>query len=318
MPSRIKIRGIYSTALTRMALDGGHLVVEPSARLCGLFGLSDHPGPPELFIQNKEDLQGIELSGEPERVTQFLTYLQERLLDALLLRLESLDDSKGWVKAYIEFPGASKQTLDEIRATVCPTVSRHHLLRIIDSDLLNKVERALENRPHERGAIEQQCFQQAIFAPLQKQGAVKLEHARPSGKPMRPREGVILSAERNRICFKRTFSGGRYDGLDLPIERGDYGVTEVEEGSWFLKHSYHAKDGRLKGEYCNINTPVEFYPYGARYVDLEVDVVRPATGQPVLLDREKLSMLHTEGRISKMLEEKALQVADELMQTLRC
>lgn len=81
-------------------------------------------------------------------------------------------------------------------------------MEIVDSDLLNKVEQSLEHRPDQREAIEQQCFQQAIFTPLQKQGAVKPEHARPSGKPMRPREGVILSAEHTNIPFKRTFSGG--------------------------------------------------------------------------------------------------------------
>lgn len=37
----------------------------------------------------------------------------------------------------------------------------------------------------------------------------------------------------------------------------------------FKAHSYHAKDGKLKGKYCNINTPVELYPYGKKATTLQ-------------------------------------------------
>ena len=50
------------------------------------------------------------------------------------------------------------------------------------------------------------------------------------------------------MVFHRSFSEGRYDGLDLPIERGDYGLTEVKEGSWIVKHSYYSMEKELKGD----------------------------------------------------------------------
>jgi probable ribonuclease FAU-1 len=146
---------------------------------------------------------------------------------------------------------------------------------------------------------------------------VRVEHVRPSGKSMRPREGVLVNATPDTILFRRSFlKGGHYDGLDIPIQTGDYGLTTIQEGAWFIKHAYYNKDDRLIGEYYNVNTPVELYPFGARYLDLEVDVVRKADGKPLLLDREKLALLSRRGAIGSALESKTMAVAGELMRTL--
>ena len=134
---------------------------------------------------------------------------------------------------------------------------------------------------------------------------------------MRPREGVLVSADARGFVFRRAFSKGRYDGLDAPIQEGDYGLTEIKEGAWHLKHSYYTKEHKLIGEYFNINTPVELYPYGARYLDLEVDVVCRSGEKPFLLDREKLALLSRNGCISSDLEKRAVAVAEDLLQTLQ-
>jgi len=127
----------------------------------------------------------------------------------------------------------------------------------------------------------------------------------------------LLEAKGNQILVKRSFSQGRYDGLDLPIEEGDYSLTEVQEGAWYVKHAYYSKGGRLKGEYYNINTPVELYPYGARYLDLEIDVVRRVGGKPSIVDREDLALLAKDGGIGAGLEKKALEVAEGLLEKLK-
>jgi predicted RNA-binding protein associated with RNAse of E/G family len=58
---------------------------------------------------------------------------------------------------------------------------------------------------------------------------------------------------------------------------------------------------------------VELYPYGARYLDLEVDVVHRAGEEPFLIDREKLAMVCRSGCISEELGKKALAVAEGLL-----
>ncbi len=94
---------------------------------------------------------------------------------------------------------------------------------------------------------------------------------------------------------------------------GDYGLTEAREGAWYVKNTYFSKEGKLKGEYYNVNTPVELYPFGARYIDLEIDVVRRAGERAFIVDREKLDLLAKEGKISRQLAEKAVEVADLLV-----
>jgi len=317
MPLRVKIRGSYSTAITRLLLDHNYPVVDPSSKLCERFGLAADKAPADVEIRDKHDRQGIELVGEPERVTQFLTFLQEHLTDVVLLQLEPLEQPENLVKAIIEFPADSKQALDQARSNVCSTLARHHRLRVINSHKLDVFEDSLAKHPEKRGLLEQQSFREMIMLPLEKVGVFKLEHIRAAGRRIRPREGIIVDAGEHHVIFKRSFSAGRYDGLDLPIEKGDYGLTEIQEGAWSVRHSYFSKGKTLKGEYYNINTAVELYPYGARYLDLEVDIVRRAGEQPIMIDREKLAILVHEGRISKTLETKAMEAAEELMKSLR-
>lgn len=316
MSSRIRVRGIYSTALTRLLLVGGYQVVEPSSRILERFGLENIPGPWDISVMDRDDLQGIDLCGQPEKLCQFLTFLQERLVDATLLEFGPSEEDDNLVRARVEFPGATKGVLDELRGTVVPTLKRHHRLRIAEVKGLGAAEDILAENPGERESIETELFREAVLLPLEKSGAVRLEHIRPSGRPMRPREGKILRVDADRILFIRQFSEGRYDGLNVPIQPGDYGLTEVQEEAWVVKHSYHRKDGSLIGEYFNINTPVELYPYGARYVDLEIDVIHRAGEDAFAIDQEKLTLLVREGCIGENLACKAQEVARNLIESL--
>lgn len=316
MPTRLKIRGIYSTALTRLALEGGYGVVEPSARICERFRLDPCSGPEEILVLDKDDLQGVQIRGQPEHVCQLLTFLQERLLDPVLLLIAPVEAEENLVEAMVEFPGASKQILDTIRTSVTPTLTRHHRFRIIDAKALERAENTLCRRMKERDAIAASLFRETVTLPLEKAGTVKMEHIRPCGRSIRPREGVLVKAEGCRIVFRRAFQKGRYDGLDIPIQHGDYGVTEIVEGAWCVKHCYFTGEGKAIGEYYNINTPVELYPYGARYLDLEIDVVHRAGEAPGIVDRENLALLVKRGGIGPALEARAVQTAEEILRDI--
>jgi hypothetical protein len=328
MVPRIKIRGIYSTALTKFLLDSGYGIVDPSAEIQERFGMQQTRGVPQILIQDREDLQGIHIFGEAERVSPLVRLLQDRLLDAVLLEVKTGEEapedlagepqaSKDLTRARLEFAGTSKETLDGMRSSVIPTLRRHHRLRIIHPKKLERAEKELWRNPDRRGGLEKEIFLEAILLPMKKSGPVRLEHIKPMGRPIRPREGVLLEADERRVLIKRFFSQGRYDGLGLPIEEGDYSLTEVQEGAWYVKHAYYSAAGKPKGEYYNINTPVEFYPYGARYVDLEVDVIRRVETEPVIVDRDALAILAKTGRIGAGLEKMALDVAEKLIKDLK-
>jgi probable ribonuclease FAU-1 len=317
MKTRVKIRGIYSTALTRLVLDGGYSVVDPSVKICERFGMGPEGDGYDILIQDRNDLQGILICGEPERISQVLTFIQENLVDAVLLELGPAEHDERLVRANIELPGASKEILDGIRFSVTPTLTRHHRLRTIDAKALEDAEVYLLAYPEKKSSIEKKLFTEVVLLPLEKAGVVTVHHVRPSGKPMRPREGVLVGIDDHTLVIKRSFSHGRYDGLDLPINPGDYGITEVHEGAWHIKHAYYSRSAELIGEYYNINTPVELYPSGARYLDLEVDVIRRAGQEPFIIDQEKLSLLNVQGSIGNALQNKALEVAEELFRGLR-
>ena len=61
MATRLKIRGIYTTALTKFLLDSGYEIADPSAEIQGRFGLRQTRGLPKILIQDREDLQGIHI-----------------------------------------------------------------------------------------------------------------------------------------------------------------------------------------------------------------------------------------------------------------
>ncbi len=64
-----------------------------------------------------------------------------------------------------------------------------------------------------------------------------------------------------------------------------------------------------------MNTPVELYPYGIRYVDLEVDVCILPNSVAKIVDEDKLWKAVEKGFITKKLAnfviEKAREIVDE-------
>lgn len=317
MAIQAKVRGVYSTALTKILLDCGYTIVQPSSHIQELFNLEHRGDRYDILLEDRKDLQGIKLSGDAEEMTRLIKTFQEKLYDAVLIRCDCDEEQDNMMNAHMELPGKSKQTLDEIRSQVTPTLARHHRFRVIDSRALEKAEEHFGRSPEQKEALEGRLFTEGILGPLQKAHRVRVEHAKPFCKPVRPREGVLFENDFERFVMKRSFSHGRYDGLDLPIEEGDYCLTEVREGQWYVKHAYYSCQGELKGEYYNINTPVELYPFGARYVDLEIDVVRRAGENPFVIDRERLALLGKRGIIGISLQTKAEEVAESIEKILR-
>jgi hypothetical protein len=327
MNQAMKIRGIYTTAFTRLLLDSGYRIADPSPEIRQRFKLGPAARTPDILLKDREDHQGVDIIGEAEGISRLWKIIQEYLIDPALMHfgpldekrmegLEELRPSGELARAWLELGGASKGKLDDLRSSVIPTLARHHRIRIVQPGILQKAEKELGERPKLRKKLERGVFQEAILFPLSKAEGVRVEHLKIRDKPVRPREGVLWEAKETRVLVKRSFSRGRYDGLDLPIEEGDYGLTEVRERSWHVKHSYFSKTGKLKGEYYNINTPVELYPYGARYIDLEIDVVRRAGESPFIVDREDLAVLVKEGKISQQMGKKAMETAGALLKSL--
>ncbi|AHF80404.1 DUF402 domain-containing protein [Thermococcus paralvinellae] len=223
----------------------------------------------------------------------------------------------------VEFGGGTRKKLDNIRNEVLPTIDGHHQFKAYDPEFSFAVEIAegiLAKMPSQRIKVREGFIEALISNKGPKIGWLfTLEHIKPDGQKVRIGPGEILEVSVNplKIKIKRNLKPGKiYDGLEIPIEYGDYAITEIEEGKWWYKHSYYDKDGNLKGEYYNINTPIEIYPDKARYIDLEVDIVKWPDGKKEIIDKDDLKRHYEDGIISEKLYKATLRITQEVFEKI--
>jgi hypothetical protein len=80
---KAKIRGIYSTAITKMLLENGFEIVQPSLTIKNRFGLSNNSALPDIKIKDRYDLQGVRVLGSFDAVNAFQSILYSEFEDVL-------------------------------------------------------------------------------------------------------------------------------------------------------------------------------------------------------------------------------------------
>ena len=80
---RVRVRGIYTTALTRLLLDAGHEVVDASPPIRRRFDASLSNAAPDVRVSTTADRQGVGASGDPAAVADVRDLLTGVGLDAL-------------------------------------------------------------------------------------------------------------------------------------------------------------------------------------------------------------------------------------------
>ncbi len=244
------------------------------------------------------------------------------------------------------FPAQVKKELDQIRREVIPTIDYHHIFKsvkdtpYIESDvdkrrsdwrktaitycpgdkLVDFTEKLLTGFNIETTEKISQNFIPAYFdAFLQGGDRLEITHQKLTGKTMKLVPGFIQKVERedgipDKIILKRYMKeGGLYDGLNTPIEQGDYSISEFKEASWVYVSSYFSRSGELKGRYFNINTPIEITRDGIHYIDLEIDVVENMMGEREIIDQDLLDRALEYQIITEELHEKALVIANKIL-----
>jgi protein associated with RNAse G/E len=320
---KVKIRGIYSTALTKLLFDEGFVIVQPSVTVRERFGLTENDEFPELEISDRQDRQGVQASGIAEAINAFTSILQSCLDDVIIRKGEAPATLlEGGRYMDVEFPALSKKKLDEVRGSVAPTLNGHHYYKACGIDIssaLDMAEKLLE-KGGPREEVEK-LLQQTIEAKYPTVGSfIEIEHVKLHGNVFNLGKAVIevFDYPQSLIQFRRVFkTKGIYDGLKIEKEPDDYAVTEAKIGEWYFKTQYFAKDGRYKGMYVNLNTPIELYPHGIRYVDLEVDVCVWPNGKVQKLDEKKLKEAAADGIITPKLVKIIKEKLQEIMRDLR-
>ncbi len=319
MNIRLKIRGIYATALTQLFLDKDFQIADPSDLILERFGVQDafhFHKPAAVEIQDKDDWQGVLLTGTLESSRAVIDVLQEELYDVICRKLRVRDNT---IFYEVELPFIAKSILDEIRNQVVPTIRNHHRMRIIASEYVDMVERMeLSNHPEKRAQIGQKLEKRFIWDVYRVGMPLAIEHVKLKGDVISLSHGEIreVSSEEKHLVLRRgDFSGiGGYDGLALSIEAGDYAMTEVWEQGWMYVHNYYRADEMFTGAYYNINTPIEYYPDKIRYIDLEIDVVERAEKPAEIVDKQTLQHYYEQGFIGQKLYDTALEQAEKIVQ----
>ena len=114
------IRGIFTTALTKLFLGYDYDIVQPSEEIAERLGLEVLEEDPDLTIHNRLDLQGVVARGTTNNLEAQRNIIGKEINDVVLRR------KVGGSCMDIEFPWDSKKKLDEYRRTVFPTVQKHH------------------------------------------------------------------------------------------------------------------------------------------------------------------------------------------------
>jgi len=343
---KAKIRGIYATALTRLLLDNGFKIVQPSLVIRERFNLPEDNCQPDLEINDRFDKQGINVTGDSASIEKLASILFDMLDDVIVRRKisvfgfpaseenlanlapiisETLREAEGLrqrkMRIDIEFPFESKKKLDEIRSMVVPTLKGHHYYKACGGKIASMVEMAEKLLKNGCPLNEvEKLFKETIAREYPHEGSrINIEHVKINGKKFHLGEArVIMFDEREqRIRLLRVFSTpGMYDGLKVRKEPGDYAITNMKVGEWGFKTSYFSRDGVYKGTYININTPVELYPTKVRYVDLEVDICMWPDGRIRQIDVEKLDEKVQWGYVSEKLKETVSEKIESILNSM--
>lgn len=81
---KAKVRGIYSTALTKLLLDNGFEMVAPSVASKERFQLDEPDASPDISIEDSHDRHGVHISGSREAADKVKDILQTTLDDAIV------------------------------------------------------------------------------------------------------------------------------------------------------------------------------------------------------------------------------------------
>jgi hypothetical protein len=255
--------------------------------------------------------------------------LQSRLDDVIVRRWAATADGiykgleapatlwEGGSYVNVEFPALSKMKLDEFRGCVALTMNGHHFYKACGmrvSSAIDMAEKMLEKGCRLKEVED--LFKQTVEAEFPiVDSVIGMEHVKLDGRVFHLGEALVevFDRDRSRLRLSRVFERkGIYDGLGTMKEPGDRAVTEAKVGDWHFETQYFSREGRYKGTYANLNTPIELYPHGIRYVDLEVDVCVWPNGTIRKLDEERLEKAAAEGLVT----EKLVKIVKEKLQEL--
>ena len=103
--------------------------------------------------------------------------------------------------------------------------------------------------------------------------------------------GRLVGKDAEGVVVEAPFNVEPVDLGYVVLERGDLFVEFYYRARWFNVFQVYARDGRLKGWYCNLSTPIQEEAGELRYADLALDLFVRPDGTWVEDDREEYEQL---------------------------
>jgi len=225
------------------------------------------------------------------------------------------------------FPQKSKEKFDEIRSQVVSTMPFHHTIKSMSFQagnashrVLNFTEKILSEANYKgfNSVINQEFIKFYYSNLLNPKQELNIYHYKLNGRKISLNPGIIkkiskINDNQLKIILRRNLSPkGFYDGLNIPIEEGDYAIGIYSSNEWYYETIYYSQENEIKGKYFNINTPIVIDANSINYFDLEIDVIEPLGQSRQILDKELLDKSLELNIISKSLYDQALKVANDI------
>ncbi|MCS7142809.1 MAG: DUF402 domain-containing protein [Aigarchaeota archaeon] len=305
---RVRVRGIYSTALCYLLHDHGHELVDLTESQEKRFGASSS-GSPELIINDTRDREGILLVGRSPCIDEVVELLRGISWQVVIKRFSGRAEGDDRAIAY--FPVGAKIALDDLRSRVTYTLPMHHHLRAagrFPSEFVTILEELVSE-----GRIEPHVVEERVRRVIEGMGPgyrsrVPIYHMKVNGRHITLGPATVYY-EQGDVVLERWIKGfGTYDGLNVAKTPLDVAVSRLVRFGWTMETRYYGPDGRLKGTYVNVSTPINVYETRIWYIDLGIDVVRVEGSEPRVIDEEELRELVDQGCVSRRMYEEALMV----------
>lgn len=262
-------------------------------------------------IEIREDLEHLETTYK--KIQKLISKMPDKI-GKIYSRTKSIN---------ILFPYQLKQKLNEIRKKVVSTINKHHTIKsssnkkhkmgkyyVDEKEVLDYTEDMLDSLTNIKKERVEKFYLEKYYKRIQKGKWMNIIHHKLSGEKIHLRGGKIKSLIKDlnnplQVILRREFKQkGTYNGLNMPIESGDYALSTFNENNWFYISQYYSSQGDLKGKYININTPIEISNRKIQYIDLEVDLIEYGDGERKIIDIENFERIFDLNIISKKLFEK--------------
>lgn len=216
---------------------------------------------------------------------------------------------------WVRFGREARFAMDDLRSEVTPTIEGHHRIKLTGSGGSTAVDFA-ELLVATDWSFDADAVLDTFGPELGDRVAIR--HGKPTGQSIELGRGTVVNRPMDEaVTVRRALSGGgTYDGLDVPKEEGDVAETTFVEGRWWYPTMYKDADGRRKGTYVNVCTPIELLPSRVEYVDLYVDVLKTAEDEVSIVDNDELEAAVDAGHVAPDLGERARDVAARLADAL--